>query len=127
VAVFWWIWVFSGSVQEFGFKEELMDMTNELRWMQVRWQFALLLRFKLGLNIKREMFLTLLAEYKELAEPMIALAMAEGDWLRGMVTERGGLVNCLIVAQIESRLASPKVQRLTAKGSKPIRNAPFHP
>jgi hypothetical protein len=76
---------------------ELLDMATELRWMQVRWQFALLLRFKLGLNINRETFLALLAEYKELEEQMIALATAEGEWLRGMLAERLGLVNWRVI------------------------------
>jgi hypothetical protein len=67
---------------------ELLDEATRLRWIQVRRQVALILRFKLGLNVHREIFVTLLAQYKELEEHMIALAEAEGEWLRGMLVER---------------------------------------
>jgi hypothetical protein len=76
---------------------ELLDEATRLRWMQVRCQVALILRFKLGLSINREMFVTLLAHYKELEEHMIALAGAEGDWLRGMLVERLGLMDWRVI------------------------------
>lgn len=76
---------------------ELVEEATQLRWLQVRWQLALVLRFKLGLSINREIFVNLLAQYKELEEHMIALAAAEGEWLRGMLVERLGLMDWRVI------------------------------
>jgi hypothetical protein len=76
---------------------ELLDEATRLRWIQVRCQVTLISRFKLGLSVKREVFVTLLAHYKELEEHVIALAGAEGDWLRGMLVERLGLMDWRVI------------------------------
>lgn len=72
---------------------ELLAEATQLRWMQVRWQLTFLVRFRLGMSVDREIFVTLLARYKQLEEHMIALAGAEGEWLRGMLVERLGLMD----------------------------------
>jgi|SRR5215469_6499123 len=81
---------------------EMIDEATELRWKQVRWQFILMLRARFGLKIDKEIFLTLLAHYKNLEEQMIALAGAEGDWLRGMLVERLGLMDWRVIEGGES-------------------------
>jgi hypothetical protein len=62
-----------------------------LRWEQVRWQFILQLRDKLGLKVDKETFNNLLVRYKFFEENMVALARAEGQWLYDMLVERLGL------------------------------------
>lgn len=76
---------------------ELLAEATQLRWMQVRWQLTFVLRFRLGLSVDPEIFVTLLAHYKELEEHMIALAGAEGEWLRGMLVERLGLMDWQVI------------------------------
>jgi hypothetical protein len=76
---------------------ELLGEATRLRWLQVRWQLTLVLRFKLGLRINRQIFVTLLAEYKRLEEHIIALAGVEGEWLRGMLVERLGLMDWHVI------------------------------
>jgi hypothetical protein len=75
----------------------LIAEATELRWNQVRWQVALQLRSKLGLNIDRNMFLTLLAYYKDLEKGMIVLAEVEGQWLKDMLMERLGLTEWRLI------------------------------
>lgn len=72
---------------------ELIEEVTELRWKQVRWQFVLLLRGKLGLRISKDMLLELLKEYKTLEEEMIAFVSMEDNCYRDMLMERLGLVN----------------------------------
>jgi hypothetical protein len=69
----------------------LIEEANELRWEQVRWQFILQLRDKLGLKVDKETFNNLLVRYKFFEENMVALARAEGQWLYDMLVERLGL------------------------------------
>lgn len=76
---------------------ELIEEVTELRWKQVRWQFVLLLRGKLGLRISKDMLLELLKEYKTLEEEMIAFVSMEDNCYRDMLMERLGLVNWALV------------------------------
>ena len=76
---------------------ELVDEAAELRWKQVRCQLVLLLRAKLGLNVDKEVFLTMLAQYKKLEEEIIALAGMGDNWFRGMLVERLGLMDWRVI------------------------------
>jgi hypothetical protein len=75
----------------------LIDEATELRWQQVRWQVNVQLRSKLGLQIDRSMFLTLLVYYKNLEKGMVALAEVEGRWLKDMLLERLGLTEWRLI------------------------------
>jgi hypothetical protein len=75
----------------------LIDEATELRWQQVRWQVNVQLRSKLGLQIDRSMFLTLLVYYKNLEKGMVALAEVEGKWLKDMLLERLGLTEWRLI------------------------------
>jgi len=84
---------------------ELVDEAAHLRWKQVRCQSILVLRAKLGLSIKKEVFITLLAQYKKLEEEIIALAGMDGmedSWFRGMLVERLGLMDWRVIEGGES-------------------------
>jgi hypothetical protein len=70
---------------------ELLDEAIELRWAQVRCQIMLQLRAKLGLQIDKEIFVSLFLSYKLLEEHMIELAGTKGQWLQDMMRERLGL------------------------------------
>jgi len=76
----------------------LISEATELRWKQVRWQVALQLRSKFGLEIDRTMFTTLLVYYKNLEKQMIVLAETEGDWLKDMLLERLGLTEWRLIS-----------------------------
>ena len=75
----------------------LIDEATELRWQQIRWQVNVQLRSKLGLQIDRSMFLTLLVYYKNLEKGMVALAEVEGQWLKDMLLERLGLTEWRLI------------------------------
>ena len=80
----------------------LIDEAVELRWKQVRWQLILQLRAVLGLSIDKEIFITLLVQYKNFEEGMIALAESQESWLRGMLVERLGLMDWHVIEGGES-------------------------
>ena len=81
---------------------ELVDEAAHLRWKQVRSKIILVLRAKLGLSINKEVFITLLAEYKKLEEEIIALASMKESWVRGMLVERLGLMDRRVIEGGES-------------------------
>ena len=81
---------------------ELVDEAAHLRWKQVRSKIILVLRAKLGLSINKEVFITLLAEYKKLEEEIIALASMKESWVRGMLVERLGLMDWHVIEGGES-------------------------
>jgi len=81
---------------------ELVDEAAHLRWKQVRGQTNLVLRAKLGLSINKEVFITLLAQYKKLEEEIIALAGMKESWVRGMLVERLGLMDWRVIEGGES-------------------------
>lgn len=71
---------------------ELISEAAELRWKLFRSQGSLLFRVLVGLTIDQEVLITLLGEYKQLEEDIVALAgMAEEDFYREMLVERLGL------------------------------------
>ncbi|HEY6349664.1 MAG TPA: hypothetical protein VI636_09665 [Candidatus Angelobacter sp.] len=75
----------------------LIEEATDLRWEQVRWQFILQFRSRLGLKVDKETFNVLLAHYKFFEEHMLALALAEGQWLHQMLMERLGLTEWRVI------------------------------
>jgi hypothetical protein len=71
---------------------ELVGEAADMRWKLFRSQATLLFRVMLGLHMDQQVLITLLGEYKQLEEDIVALAgMAEEDCYRQMLLERLGL------------------------------------